>query len=695
MSLRVGATGNTAATTVALLALAIGGNACREKPVGQLVLSLHTDMSIPEQIDVIRVQVLTHGMRQLDVDYPVGRSDQEDRIPATLTLLAGKDASQPVTIRVSGGKRNGVWRTFREVITTVPVDRQASLRMPIQWLCDGTAKMTADPEAAGSGRQLVSSTCGDGNSCVAGQCVPSPVPEALLPDFKPQQIFGGTSDPATGSCFDTVACMAGGVVVEPSDEDCSVPAPASLGQGGGVNVALRVPGNGICDQTSGTCFVPLDADSPEGWSFVGGGDRLALPRAVCDKLKRGAISGVYVSTGCPSKTAAIPPCGAWSSVHGATMVPMVMAGQPPPSATKVLSVATSGTRAGVPCCPLMSDGDLFFTCVCTDPTRAQVVSIDVVTQEVKPLIAFGTPADRKSPYFAAAVSDRTLFWVDAVADIIHRESLSDGGVTTMSSLTVKGDITEAAPLLVDGSAIYLLAGAVAGASGSAVQLLAIDRRSTEMRAFDTGANFHVHEMAQDPASVYLVSDLDTRDETQAPLLRRSRVVAIAKSDGTRTDVSETSTVTTADPLHGGYIGVHADSGGRGGIYSIHEDAPSADGGSLVTRIVRLDPATRTGTKLLERTLSLPSSTLWLLGVVDGGVLLVRSENEPAPAGDAPAIRASSVVVLPAGGGAPYIAADFVHDHPVLGINALGVDASSVYWLNSSGELYRLPRKALQ
>src|SRR5262245_34651458 len=105
----------------------------KPKPPGQLVVSIETDMALPDQVDTIRVQVLVHGQALLDVPYEVGDGPDAQGIPATLTLLAGKDPTQPVTIRVQGIK-GGIARTLREAVTTVPQNRSAHLRMPVQWL---------------------------------------------------------------------------------------------------------------------------------------------------------------------------------------------------------------------------------------------------------------------------------------------------------------------------------------------------------------------------------------------------------------------------------------------------------------------------------------------------------------------------------------------------------------------------------
>ena len=654
--------------------------ACRQpKKVGQLVVSIQTDMSLPQQIDTIRVQVLGRGQTLLLQEYGVGTTE-ENKIPATLTVLAGKDPSLPVTIRVSGGKHNGVWRTFRETITTVPADRTASLRMPVQWLCDGTAKAGTEMDA--EGHQVISSTCGDGNTCIAGKCVASMVPEVMLPDYQPQQVFGGAAEPAQGTCFDTVPCMSGGTLVEPVDADCTIARPAGVDA---LNVALRVASDGICDSTGNTCFVPLDGNSPEGWRV--NGDRLALPRAACDKLKRGTISGVYLSTSCSTKTESIPPCGPWSSVQGKMAAPTVDAGAPPTASRVVDLRGDMGTA--LPCCPLMSDGKLLYTCMCATRSSGTLVSIDPAGPTVKAVIDLPVNPARTSPYFSTALLDGTAFWVDAYANTIERASIAGDG-KRWPSLAVNGEITEVTPILVDASAMYLLASAVVGAQGSPVQLLKIDRLTGNVTSQDTGSNFHVHQFAQDATSIYMVSDLDT--DMGAATRRTSRVVRIAKAGGAPEEIVPAMSVTTPDQLHGGFIGVHADAAGAPGLYSLYEEAPAA--GNVLTRVVKIDPMARTLAPLVERTLALGGSTLWLLGAVDGAVLLARTESEGGDAGPS-SIRSSSVIVLPARGGAPRIVADYARDYPLLGMQVVAVDADWVYWLNSTGELFRLARGALQ
>jgi hypothetical protein len=204
-------------------------------------------------------------------------------------------------------------RTLREVVTTVPKDRSALLRVPVEWLCDESA-IIENP-----GDQPTNRVCENGETCVAGECVATDVDVEDLPDYEPELVFGGASGPGRdGQCFDTVACFNDGEVLQDIDmETCSAPAPD-----GDVNVAVVPsrteqqetdgdPSDGICGDD--LCFIPLDRSRSRGFNVEDG--RITLPPAVCERLSNGRASAVVVATSCgESKTQATPTCGPWSSV---------------------------------------------------------------------------------------------------------------------------------------------------------------------------------------------------------------------------------------------------------------------------------------------------------------------------------------------------------------------------------------------
>jgi hypothetical protein len=661
--------------------------ACGEdpKPVGELVISLETDMALPQQVDTARIQVLVHGQPFLDQDYPVGTWDG-NLVPATLTLVAGKDPALPVTVRVSGGKRGGAWRTFREVVTTVPPNRAALLRMPMQWLCDGTAQSVSQPSSGGN-VDVLRSTCPDGNTCAAGRCVPSEVPIENLPIYQPEAVFGGASDPNKGTCFDTLPCLITGALAEP-DADCTVAKPPNAER---LNVGLRVTADGICDSSGTTCFVPLDGNSAEGWTVTQGGERLALPEAACERLHSGLVNAIYVSTACSTKTAAFPPCGPWSSVTGQPTTPTPEDAGSTPRATRVVSLVGDDADERV-CCPLMGDAQKLYTCLCQS-TSARLVEIDPLHPGPTPITSFAAPPeeDPRNPrgYFAAAMFGGTFFLADAAHNSIERRSLlGDGGV--LQPWQIAGDFTQSTPLLVDSDAMYLLASGVNGSQGEAVQLIRIDHKTAEMKSFDTGGNYQRHQFAQDIANIYVATNLDNPAES-VPTMRSTHVSRLSKADGTRRDI-DSKTLPTSNKLLGGYIGVHTDGTRQGAVYALEQRSLTANG-MVEARISRFDAGGGEPTTLFARFIDSARTAVWILAVVDGAVLLVTTENGTNDAGLG-SLRSSSVTLLPAGGGAPRIVADFSRDTPILGFQGAANDAEWVYWLNRSGDLYRLSRADL-
>ena len=117
----------TLASCLVLPVLVAGACAHETKTPGQLVVAVGTDMALPEQIDTIELEVSVNGRTLLDIPMPTGTDAFAQPIPATLTLVEGPDPSLPATIRVVG-LRNGVARTLRQVVTTIPTEGTALLR---------------------------------------------------------------------------------------------------------------------------------------------------------------------------------------------------------------------------------------------------------------------------------------------------------------------------------------------------------------------------------------------------------------------------------------------------------------------------------------------------------------------------------------------------------------------------------------
>jgi hypothetical protein len=678
--------------------LLLGALACdtTSKSTGEMVISIETDMALPQQVDTLRVSVLVRGAYLQDTPYAVGGVD-DYHVPATLTLQSGGNAALPVTVRVAGSKQ-GHLRTFRELVTTVPNDRSALLRMPLQWLCEDMVKSVTMDDGSGVMVTHAASSCDDGNTCIQGSCVPNKVNSDDLPSFAAREVFGGSDNPAGGSCFETVACMIKGVPVETSGDgsgDCTIDKPAGAKP---LNVALRVAGDGICDSSGTVCFVPLDADSSEGWSESG--SQLKLPPAVCKKRQSGQISAVYVSDQCAPKTADIPPCGTWSSVPSDHAILPQLAGTPArATASLLISLPTDGGAA--PCCPLTQDAGKLYTCMC-DPdsqTSATLFEIDLSGPSVKSLGDIELSPKRQEHWFSARAWNGSLYWSAPPLRQIER-TLLQGSSTAATSYPLPGTVSglyESAWLLADSSAIYTLISGVS--KTSPVQVLSLGKDGKFKSSFDTGGTQAVYQFAQDDKALYVAVRIDPNLDMLAndqAFMRTSRVVQLDKVDMSQhTNVLPDRTVQMQDKQpahlqHGGYVGVQVDGSL---LYALFENAPASDN-TVQMELVKLDlsqPGAAAST-VYQVNIDPAATVLSLLGVVDGSALLARSDGAVDGQGNTASVSSSSVIAVAKSDSSPRILAVFSHDQPV---PALAVDTARIYWLNSLGRLYGLSRTALQ
>jgi hypothetical protein len=286
--------------TVGVVVAACGS--AKTVPAGAVIIAIDSDVSLPKDIDTVRLEVLQGGPGGTLIwgnNYSV---PMDQHLPATLAVQAGSD-NNTIDVRVIGVHGSEV-KVLREAVTTVPTDRQVTLRMPVAWLCYGSAMQTAGG--------AVQSTCPSGQTCVAGECKTNLVQSQTLAVYKAADIFGGAPAPGNmGTCFDTVACFGQGFVPQVDMTHCTVPLP----KGSQINFGLVTSagqGVGICGTDS--CYIPLD-NSPEGWSIVQGTTTVQLPPVVCDRLTKGNVLSVVATTTCETKDPSIPTCGAWSSVQ--------------------------------------------------------------------------------------------------------------------------------------------------------------------------------------------------------------------------------------------------------------------------------------------------------------------------------------------------------------------------------------------
>lgn len=659
-----------------------------EGPSGQLLLTFQTDMALPSQIDNVRVQVSRRGAVLHQFAYSIGGSPNDNPIPGSLALVGGENP-EPITITVAGSKSD-LWRTYREIVTTIPRDRVAELRMPIQWLCNESAQPQVVTEPDGTGGQVsrVVQICPDGETCKAGSCVSNETNSATLPDFDRTQLYGGAEEPEQGTCFDVVECMGAGTTVVP-DANCTIERPASED----INVALRVAGGGICNDASPitTCFVPLDGEDPEGWMSTADGMRIRLPEEVCVRLAERKVLAVQTSTACRTKTSALPPCGAWSVVPDTrAIVPDPANGAPSwprPELFATLSAPSSGY-----CCPLLSEGTKLYSCLCVDgKEEATVFTVDMESGRRDDFLIAATPTD------AASVFEQTLYWAESSGGVLGEPDrvfslpLQAGAAPTSFPVAPGVGLYTDSRLLTDANGIHVMASGLGQdddeMSQADVYLLHFDFNGM-LTSMDALGNRVIKQIAQDATAFYAGVNVDEKREDNQPFLRLSSVERLAKSMPQRTTLLQPQSMTISDLSHNGYLGVVSDGTD---LFTLFESTATPAGTEHleIGRIAMSSTATVDQLTVIYD-LEVPAerhfTALRLLGAVDGAVFFARDEYLQADR-----LRSSSVLVIPPGATSARFIADFTADVPVQGIAA---SRDKIFWMNQSGRIFALSREAL-
>lgn len=288
--------------------LAVGTIACTSEvpPSAGIMLIVDTDLAPGKDFDRLQIEVKppAGSAEYSKVFSEFGQPGLPLSFPTTLAVVDRNRGSESITFRISVGKSGlenspvGKPLVLREVITTMPTDRVALLRVHLEWMCIGTAGAKPD---------YVEGLCPEGETCLGGACRDWTIDSAALPTYDERSVFGGGSPRGEGSCFDTSACFATGAATA-IDANCTVLRPP----GNDINVALAVPdgAGGIC--SGGACLIVLEPNSPYGWTQSG--DRIQLPTGVCDLITKKKAVGVAVTTACPTKSPTLPTCGPWSAI---------------------------------------------------------------------------------------------------------------------------------------------------------------------------------------------------------------------------------------------------------------------------------------------------------------------------------------------------------------------------------------------
>jgi hypothetical protein len=286
--------------------LVLGACADEPKARGQLMLAISADLSIPENMNEVIIEVLDEQGNKQNPLFPIMPDPLGRPLPGTVAITSQKDGGERVRVRVIGQRNNGAEvrvRVVRDAVVTIPRGRTGMLTMPLRWLCDGEHRPSAD----GS----VESSCGEGETCAGGRCVSAVFEEKDLPDYNPALVYGGgTESGEGGECIDVQDCFSVGFGVSP-EGDCSITQPETA-EADRINVALVLPQGGDGHCKDGECLVPLDRNQQEGWAARAG--KLVLPPAACSRITRGDALGIKVTTACKTKDLSVPICGPWTNV---------------------------------------------------------------------------------------------------------------------------------------------------------------------------------------------------------------------------------------------------------------------------------------------------------------------------------------------------------------------------------------------
>lgn len=263
--------------------------ACGEQePEGALVVVVDTDLGLDKDIDHLRFEAVQNNRPLISQDSDFGPNGLT--LPASFRIAATKDDG-PVQLRAVAYK-GGIARVQRDAVTPIPKSHVGYLRLPLNYLCDGTA--TSDG----------SSTCDDGLTCVQGTCAPAEVPGSEVTRSPGATSSGGGVPANGGACFDVSTCFTTAASALVDREDCSLALPDG-NEGDRINVGIRLPSGaeGICN--GGGCWVVLERGN-EGWSLDG--DRLRLPEALCRETSDGSAFELAITEACATKTAAVAVC---------------------------------------------------------------------------------------------------------------------------------------------------------------------------------------------------------------------------------------------------------------------------------------------------------------------------------------------------------------------------------------------------
>lgn len=280
------------------------------------MLVFSTDMSVPKDVTSVGLYIFAGGAPISFGEYEavdVGTGNYLVRFPSTFAVVSNGKASAPVRVQLVAYRRgpNGAREplVLREAVTTVPTQRVAMLRMPLQWINQGgIIGQTATP-----GSLLKSDCPGDNQGYLDGACGSIEVDVDKLPDFSEAEVFGGGNASGDGGrCLDLASTFDNATTLPVDLRDCSAPLPADAST---LNLAVEAKANGVCIGPGGAppCYVVLDAQPSVGAGWTTNAGRVRFSPGLCRRLERGDALRVVAASGFPAKTERTPVCAPWGA----------------------------------------------------------------------------------------------------------------------------------------------------------------------------------------------------------------------------------------------------------------------------------------------------------------------------------------------------------------------------------------------
>jgi hypothetical protein len=329
---------------LALLAATTFFPSCRTQQAGAVMVAMQTDMEVPKDITHVGVFVSYDGQIKLSTIVKVngvGATGRKVQLPSTLAVVSSEEKPDArVRVRVMGfvgtGAENTDGESFRarvvrDSVFTIPKERRVLLRMPLQFVSDGSASESAtrgqlnlltagklgfrsDQIDDYTGLAAYKFTCPEGTTNILGDCVSAEVDAAALPDFREDEVFGGVplDKAASGQCFDPKVVFADLTELSTVQPDCTIAVTSEQ-----VNFAFGADLDGHC-VAPGKCVVPMDGpgSATPFYTFetLNGARVAKFKSGVCTKLA-GKVAVAYNPL---VKTDRVPLCGGLVGPSGGT-----------------------------------------------------------------------------------------------------------------------------------------------------------------------------------------------------------------------------------------------------------------------------------------------------------------------------------------------------------------------------------------